>query len=221
MKPSPNSKLPHRLRRLCATCAKAPLRQLTNPHLLVTSRTSFTHAAFEREPCSCPDLNYICQPCGHAISSADTNYRRIWTWRTRYSTYLGGLGTGIGEGNEGVKCGRGGHCLSAQEIEVEVDCEADETGHDVVADDPSVHAFHDGNIEGDKAGYLRQEIEGIGGVVRRKVKKRIKVGKTVKEYEDEREKAEYMGREMRGERRSWCGRCNRAVPGSKDLETST
>ena len=138
-------------------------------------------------------------------------------WRTRYSTYLGGLGTGIGEGNEGVKCGRGDHCLGAQDIEVELDCDADETSHDIVIGAVGDHAIHDSNIEEDKAGYLRQEIEGIGGVVRRKVKKRVKVGKTVKEYEDEREKGEYMGREIRGDSRSWCGWCNRVVvPRSKD-----
>ena len=78
--------------------------------------------------------------------------------------------------------------------------------------------FHNGNIEGEKAGYLRQEIEGIGGVVRRKVKRRVRVGKTVKEYEDERGKAAYLEKEIRGASRSWCGWCNRVVPGLKDLE---
>ena len=69
----------------------------------------------------------------------------------------------------------------------------------------------------EKAGYIRQEIEGIGGVVKKKFKKRVRVGKTVREYEDEREKAEYMGREIRGENRSWCGWCGRVVLGSKDV----
>ena len=71
---------------------------------------------------------------------------------------------------------------------------------------------------GEKAGYLRQEIEGIGGVVKKKVKKRVRVGKTVREYEDEREKADYLEREAKGDKRSWCGWCSRVIPGKLDSE---
>lgn len=71
---------------------------------------------------------------------------------------------------------------------------------------------------GEKAGYHRQEIEGIGGVVKKKVKKRVRVGKTVREYEDEREKAEYLEREVKGDSRSWCGWCLRVIPGKMDTE---
>ena len=74
------------------------------------------------------------------------------------------------------------------------------------------------NDSGEKPGYLTQEMEGIGGVVKKKVKKRVKVGKTVREYEDEREKAEYLGRETRMENRSWCGWCDRVIPGKRDYE---
>jgi len=73
-------------------------------------------------------------------------------------------------------------------------------------------------FEEEKPGYLRQEIEGIGGVVKKKVKKRVKVGKTVTEYEDERERAEYLGRETKGISRSWCGWCWRVIPGVRELE---
>ena len=69
----------------------------------------------------------------------------------------------------------------------------------------------------DKPGYLRQEVEGIGGVVKKKVKKRVKLGKTVRRYEDEVEKDECVGREVRGESRSWCGWCERVIPGGEDL----
>jgi len=72
---------------------------------------------------------------------------------------------------------------------------------------------------GEKAGYLRQEIEGIGGVVKKKVKRRVKVGRAVREHEDERERAEYLELEGRGEERSWCAWCARVVPGEKDLRT--
>ncbi|MCJ1387988.1 hypothetical protein MMC18_000832 [Xylographa bjoerkii] len=154
--------------------------------------------------------------------NADTAYKRIWTWRTRYSTYLGGLGTGIGEGNEGVKCGRGDRCLAAKDIEMEIDCAADGLSSLVWVD-----AFQgESTVEeswidpGEKAGYLTQEMEGIGGVVKKKIKKRVKVGKTVREYEDEREKAEYLGREIRMENRSWCGWCDRVILGQGDRQNA-
>ena len=59
-------------------------------------------------------------------------------------------------------------------------------------------------------------MEGIGGVVKKKVKKKVRVGKTVREYEDEREKAEYLERETKGENRSWCGWCSRVISGNTD-----
>jgi hypothetical protein len=166
---------------------------------------------------------YICQPCGQAISCADINYKRIWDWRTRYSTYLGGIGTGIGEGNEGVKCARGLHCLGAEDIEVEMDCRAGELATlswmtiEVNGTTGEIQYEAIGE-DGERAGYLRQEIEGIGGVVRTKIKRRVKVGKTVEEHEDEREKAEYLVREARGEVRSWCGWCDRVIVDCKDLK---
>lgn len=75
---------------------------------------------------------------------------------------------------------------------------------------------HDIGGEVEKAGYLRQEMEGIGGIVRGKYKKMVRVGRTVKEYEDERDTAEYLGREARRECRSWCAWCDRVVLGKKD-----
>jgi hypothetical protein len=68
------------------------------------------------------------------------------------------------------------------------------------------------NEDGQKAGYLRQEIVGLGGVVRKKFRKIVRVGRPVEEFEDEREKSEYMSKEARGESRAWCGWCNRVVP---------
>ena len=70
----------------------------------------------------------------------------------------------------------------------------------------------------EKAGYLRQEVEGIGGVVKKKVKRRVKVGRAVREFEDEREHAEYLEREGRGEERSWCAWCWRVVRGKRDRD---
>ena len=68
-------------------------------------------------------------------------------------------------------------------------------------------------------GYLRQEVEGLGGVMKKKVKKRVKVGATVWEYDDERESGKYLEREASGEQRSWCGWCSRVVLGREDRES--
>lgn len=148
----------------------------------------------------------------------------MWTWRTRYATSYGGLGTGIGEGNEGVKCARGGECEGAVYVEVEFECGG------WIGSDSSSSGGSDGGggeAEGsespwgekDEAGYLWQEVEGLGGVVKKKVRKRERVGGTVREWEDEREgKDEVLGREKRGVERSWCGWCGRVVLGGKDME---
>jgi hypothetical protein len=196
---------------------------LTDPFTISAHPPAFTTNAFVRGPCKCLEFMYLCRPCGHDIIMRDTSYKRIWTWRTRYSTYLGGLGTGIGEGNEGVKCGRGDNCLASKDTELEIDCSADGLTPlvwitpDTLRGEPTCdEAWVDA---GEKAGYLAQEIEGIGGVVKKKAKKRVRIGRTVTEYEDERERAEYMTREMRGENRSWCGWCDRVIPSAADLST--
>ncbi|EAW24792.1 uncharacterized protein NFIA_102770 [Aspergillus fischeri NRRL 181] len=172
---------------------------------------------------------------GKTLRSSDTTYRRVWTWRTRYSTYLGGLGTGIGEGCQGVKCGREEDCLAAQEIELEVECEADEwslsgSSHNH-QDDARIHGhlspqdelLRDQSLERtnsrdeEKPGYFRQEIIGIGGRVKQKAKKRVTVGACVVEYEDERDTGQYLIREEQGLNRSWCGWCCRVIPSKDDL----
>lgn len=175
----------------------------------------------------------------------DEQYRRSWTWRVRYSTYLGGLGTGVGEGTEGVKCARGADCLAAEEVEVEWECPArgagtgDASGSGSGSESSLAKSGHAGREDGDvvagnvvpgtpgvdrekaeTAGYWRQEIEGLGGVVKKKFRKRERVGRTVREWEEEREgKAEILAREKGGAVRSWCGWCDRVVLGPKDLES--
>lgn len=181
----------------------------------VITGKAFTYPSFLRTPCACTEAVYLCLSCGNAQRSADTTYARGWTWRTRYSTYLGGLGTGIGEGNEGVECGKQNACLAAHDVEKEIDCDAEELAEMKRENDL---------IESQGAGrswsgtsYMAQEMEGIGGVVKKKVKRRIKVGATVKEYEDERETGRYLWREQTGLNRSWCCWCSRIVSGEKDL----
>lgn len=75
---------------------------------------------------------------------------------------------------------------------------------------------NDRPIEG--PGYYHQEIEGIGGVVKKKVKKRVRVGATVQEFEDERETGRYLDREEKGLLRCWCGWCDHVVPCKEELD---
>ncbi|KAL1638464.1 hypothetical protein SLS56_000273 [Neofusicoccum ribis] len=201
----------------------------------------FTHQAFIRSPCTCPDVVWLCQPCGHGIRTKDQQYSLGWTWRTRYSTYLGGLGAGIGEGHEGVKCGlesacRGGHdveheeCGTAEEI-TSLQRQlggAAQTSHGVSigsssASAAAASAFGGGTAVGSPhdewsgTSFFAQEIEGIGGRRVMKVKRRVRVGAVVKEYEDERERRElYLTREKEGANRAWCAWCSRVVPSRRD-----
>lgn len=69
-------------------------------------------------------------------------------------------------------------------------------------------------------GYFRQEIEGVGGKVKSKSKKLVKVGATVYEFRDERESGKYLSREAAGELRAWCSWCSRVCPGRQDREDS-
>lgn len=178
------------------------------------THTAHTAVALARDPCSCESQVWICQPCGQTLRTADTTYMRGWTWRTRYSTYLGGLGTGIGEGVEGVQCGRNRYCLAAKEVEKEIDCDGDEL-------EALRQLTQRARLEGrtwSGTSYLMQEMEGIGGVVKKKVKKRVRVGAVVKEYEDERDHGRYLGRERGGQNRTWCSWCDRVVRSKADLE---
>lgn len=106
--------------------------------------------------------------------------------------------------------------MAAQEIEVEVDCCAEEWNaihnHHRHATDHHYQA-----VEGREVpGYLSQEIEGVGGVGRRTLKKRSRIGMRVEEYEDEGETVGFLLREKTGQDRSWCGWCSRVVLGEKD-----
>jgi len=128
---------------------------------------------------------------------------RGWSWRRRYSH----TGIGIGEGEQGVLCGRQASCLAVREVEVEID--ADQL-------DESDEALEHNARNWSHTSYYTQEIEGIGGVVKKKVKKRVPVGHVVKEYEDERVNGEYLHREQTGKVRSWCAHCNKVILGAKD-----
>lgn len=115
-----------------------------------------------------------------------------------------------------MKCGRGESCLAAQEIELEVDCEADEGSSDTSSTGHSPASPPTDNHDGEEPGYFRQEVIGLGGVVKHKAKKRVMVGACVVEYEDERETGRYLVREEGGDCRAWCGWCSRVIPASSE-----
>lgn len=167
---------------------------------------------YARDPCTCEQLAvWICQDCGLGSRSADTTYLRGWAWRTRYSA-CGGVGAGLGQGNEGVECGRYGDCLDAKEVEKEIECDADELA--------ALEAeMEKAGIDGRKwagSSYMAHEIVGIGGKVKKKLKQEVLVGAIVKEYDDERVTGKFLRREQEGANRSWCSWCARVVPGKKD-----
>ncbi|ATY65799.1 hypothetical protein A9K55_002081 [Cordyceps militaris] len=252
-----SSTLRERHRRLCAPCAKAPLEQVACPGLDMSLPQSAD--TMRRALCDCESSGvWLCQPCGRTIRNADHDYIRIWRWRNHYGEVLGCLGTGIGDADRGVICGREEQCLAAREREQEIDCDAEDArssrtpstssssdynpatppgggGHDtsyfsIIASSPSdsnTIEFLMGEDAAARArtpsplllgpGYERHEIEGIGGIVKRKLVRMVRVGRCVPEWEEERTSARVLGREARGESRSWCGWCRRVVPGREDL----
>lgn len=62
--------------------------------------------------------------------------------------------------------------------------------------------------------YTTQEMVGIGGQVKMKVKKMVIVGAVVREHEDERANGDYLNREQHQTCRSWCSWCDRFVFGN-------
>jgi len=201
----------------------------------------------------------------------------IWRWRHQYTNVLGGLGTGIGEGDRGVPCGRESECCAAREREQETDGDAEDAKgaqtfteyqqqqqqlqqlqhlheQQLSSDNPLIPStISTGSVSSPfssflpvgtltlsgtasplngshlldnrrtpspalKPGYERHEVEGIGGVVKKLIVRTVKVGACVPEFPDESIKGEILGREVRRERRSWCGWCKRVIPSKADYE---
>lgn len=161
-------------------------------------------------------------PFAHFDQSYVLTRLQIWKWRTRYLPSLGGLGVGIGEGNRGVPCGRGKECLAAKEVEHETDCDAEDARETSRGSSPSSRpASATGSIrsaqEQHGPGYVRHEVEAIGGGIKKLVVTMVKVGACVPEYGDEKQQGKFLVREMEGRARSWCGWCWRVIPGAKDV----
>ncbi|KAJ3498990.1 hypothetical protein NLG97_g691 [Lecanicillium saksenae] len=125
IKPPASNTLRQRHRRLCAPCTKAPLEKVACPGLDMSLPRS--SELMQRYLCDCEkDGVWLCQPCGRTMRNADDDYIRIWRWRNHYGEVLGCLGTGIGDADRGVICGREEHCLGAREREQEIDCDAED-----------------------------------------------------------------------------------------------
>ncbi|KAI1372038.1 hypothetical protein F4677DRAFT_433817 [Hypoxylon crocopeplum] len=234
IKPPAPAVLPDRHRRLCLPCSKAPLGSLVKPPL--RPDTAVDADEMQRAICNCATEGvWLCQPCGRSIRGADHDYKSIWKWRNQYGEVLGGLGTGIGEGDRGVICGREASCCGAKEREQETDCDAadareqDEQQNGNLSPHwatPSPTSSISGSPPSERRtpspqlrpGYARHEIEGIGGVVKTKLVRIVRVGACVPEWEDEKKKGEILGREVSDRSRSWCGWCWRVIPGKKDRE---
>jgi hypothetical protein len=230
IKPPAPAVVDHRHRRLCKACQEAPLSSLITLASNQASKSSpdsppfLTSDTLKQACCTCPSEGvWLCQPCGRNVRRADADYQAIWKWRTRYLSSLGGLGVGIGEGVRGVACGLGGKCLAAREIEQEIDCDAEDARelelNSRAATPSSSHGSTTGSISSGQMGpgYERHEIEGIGGVVKKKLVKMVKIGACVPEHTEEKNKGTYMVRESERKVRSWCGWCWRVVPGATDI----
>jgi hypothetical protein len=72
-----------------------------------------------------------------------------------------------------------------------------------------------------RPGYDRHEIEGIGGDIKTKRLRMVRIGACVPEYEDESRLGTVLGRETSGLTRSWCGWCDRVILGAKDKDALT
>ncbi|KAL2138008.1 hypothetical protein VTI28DRAFT_7668 [Corynascus sepedonium] len=125
IKPPAPIVLRDRHRRLCDACVTAPLGSLVRPRLGPEIRIDSDE--MERAICTCGSTGvWLCQPCGRTIRGDDSEYKGIWKWRNQYTEVLGGLGTGIGEGDRGVPCGREMACCAAREREQEMDGDAED-----------------------------------------------------------------------------------------------
>ncbi|KYK60572.1 hypothetical protein DCS_01709 [Drechmeria coniospora] len=248
--------LRERHRRLCVACSRAPIPQLLHPPL--DAGTSVSSEAVRRAICRCDSAGvWLCLACGRNIRGADHEYQRIWRWRNQYGEALGGLGTGIGDGDRGVICGREQNCLAARDLEQEIDCDAEDvrdTGHapwhaelpspaspattssmasagthgsPFGANTPITSLMDEFRHENERTpspqhgpGYERHEIEGIGGRVKRKLVRIVRVGACVPERIDEQGCGGdgVLAAETTGIARSWCGWCWRVIPGRKDID---
>jgi hypothetical protein len=107
-------------------------------------------------------------------------------------------------------------CLAAGMVEKDVECDASELA---ALEEELAKA----EMQGHRwvgCSYSTQEIVGIGGKVKKKVRKIVPVGAVVKEYEDERVTEKFLGREHVGTNRSWCSWCTRVIASNNDKDNA-
>lgn len=123
------------------------------------------------------------------------------------------MGAGLGEGNEGVQCGRTSDCLAATLVLKDVECDAVELAH--LQADAAKAELQGRHWNG--GSYTTQEMLGLGDTIKTKAKKFVPVGAVVKQYEDEKGSS-FLGREQTGANRTWCSWCDRVVLSIKDKD---
>lgn len=74
----------------------------------------------------------------------------------------------------------------------------------------------DPDESGHRSGYNIHEYEGANGRVTNKTVVRIRVGRSVPEWHDEKAARRILGREVEGRVRRWCAWCWRVIPGEEE-----
>lgn len=67
-------------------------------------------------------------------------------------------------------------------------------------------------------GYSRHEVEGIGNKIKTVKVSMIRIGGCVPEWKEEKAAGQSLRREIGGDVRSWCGWCDRVIPGKSDYD---
>ena len=85
------------------------------------------------------------------------------------------------------------------------------------ASPPPMPALTDPDGSEPRSGYSVHEYEDASGRVSNKTVVRIKVGRSVPEWHDEKVERLILGREVDGKVRRWCGWCWRVIPADGEL----
>ncbi|KHJ33033.1 putative sulfate transporter [Erysiphe necator] len=222
IKPPAPSLLRYRHRRICKTCSSIDLATLILPsmknlcsdlHNLNNTTTKTNYNSIDLFICKCPSRTiWLCKTCGQSILNADQEYQSIWRWSRRILPSLGGLGIGITEANRGIYCGFGDHCSKAREVELEIYSDA-EDARDKYFFNRSEDLNGTSYIDKSRPGYNRHEIEGIGGVMKNKLVKMVKISECVSGIEaDGKDNDNVLALEIEGKLRSWCSWCQKVIP---------
>ncbi|RKF54211.1 putative sulfate transporter [Golovinomyces cichoracearum] len=247
MKPTASNSLRYRHRRICSACSNLDLMTLISPALKISNSendsASESHGLksvkinkdIKPSLCKCSSVQlWLCKACAQSIRNADMEYQSIWRWSVRFLPSLGGLGIGLGEADRGVSCGRGENCARAREVKLEIDCDAEDARE--INDNNSRLSFGpilcnpNSQSHGQmRPGYHRHEVEGIGGVLKKKLVKMVKVGACVSSspgtsndtWSDgrnvsDKEMENILEREIQGTSRSWCSWCQKIIPSHDD-----